>query len=486
MQLFTAEERASLNKKLENYLRPIRFRTSMVVPDATDGRTPFDSDFARVALSAPVRRLQDKTQVHPLPQYDFVRNRLTHSLEALCIARGLGLGVEKVLNENGLFEIGKVPTYHHAITSILETAALIHDIGNPPFGHSTETAVQNYFRNIKNPFIAQHFDALTPEQKTDLCNIEGNSQGLRILLHLALAKDKFSYNLTMPTMATIVKYPYSSTAGNKKGVGIPHEQEKFGYLQAEAEDYIKICQELGINPNGQRHPITYLLEAADDIAYGVCDIEDAYKNELIDAEFIQLKYAQSGYHDEAIDACIATLPDEDEVKEQANIQDLRIKMQSKMIVECTKTFCRNYKDIIEGNYKKELLKDSKAAQLKSFCKETMRDVFKDPEIKSKEAEAEKAVHYLLDGFLTAVLFLSPESQEKASESVLYSYISPNYRKVACEEGNNIPTDMYKTFLLVTDYIFGMTDRFLMSKYKDDDIRNMIKDLYNKIGVEQPA
>ena len=291
MKTFTAEERDELNRKLENYLRPIRFREPSVTPDATDGRTPFDSDFARVALSAPVRRLQDKTQVFPLPYYDFVRNRLTHSLEVLCIARGLGLGVEKVLSQNGLFEIGKIPQYHHAISSILGTASLIHDIGNPPFGHKIEKIIQNYFQNISSSFIKKKFDELNDNQKEDFYHIEGNVQGFRILRHLALAKDEFSYNLTMPTMATIVKYPYSSKRGNKNPKeGYPHEQEKFGYLNIEEQEYFKICDTLGMRHEGHRHPLTYLLEAADDIAYSVCDLEDVYKDGLISPDKIKEKF----------------------------------------------------------------------------------------------------------------------------------------------------------------------------------------------------
>ena len=474
---FSAEEREILNKKLENYLRPVRFRESEVIPDTTDGRTPFDSDFARVALSAPIRRLQDKTQVFPLPEYDFVRSRLTHSLEVLCIARGLGLGVEKVLSANGLFEIGKIDHYHHAITSILETAAMIHDIGNPPFGHKIEKTVQDFFKNIKNPFIEECFNQLNDLQKTDLQNIEGNSQGFRILRHLALAKDEYSYNLTMPTMSTIIR-------GNKKGVGIPHEQEKFGYLQAESEAYSQICSTLGLRPEGHRHPLTYLLEAADDIAYSVCDIEDAYKNGMVRAVELMKNYHECGYHDAEIDKCIETLASDDEVVEQYNIQSLRIKIQSKMIIECTKTFCRNYKKIIEGDYRRELLEDSDVALLKVFCKNTIKSVFKEEEIVEKEKEASEAVQFLLEGFLLEVLLLTPETPKDSWEYTLYKYISPNYRKIACEDGMDVPTDTYKKFLLVTDHIFGMTDGFLMKQYEDENVQSLIKALHEKLGIKE--
>lgn len=480
MRVFAAEERDSLNQKLENYLRPVRFRESSAHPDATDGRTPFDSDFARVALSAPVRRLQDKTQVFPLPYYDFVRNRLTHSLEVLCIARGLGLGVEKVLSQNGLFEVGKIPQYHHAITSILETAALVHDIGNPPFGHKIEKAIQAYFKNIPNLFIKKNFDKLSDSQKADLLNIEGNVQGFRILRHLALAKDEFSYNLTMPTMATIVKYPYSSLRGNKDSKeGYPHEQEKFGYLNAEENEYFKICDTLGMRHEGHRHPLTYLLEAADDIAYSVCDLEDVYKNGLIETAQIKKTFEQFkkeykknnnySFSDTKIEDLFFNLESDDMLTEEINMQNLRIQLQSKMIVECTKTFCEHYQEIMDGRYKGELLEDCgcDVRILKKVCKEIVSSIFDSPDIHQKIEEAINAAKYILTGLLNAILLLNVNTPLDAPEYLLYQKISRNYRKVACEIGVNVPTNTYKKFLLATDYVFGMTDSFLMNIYNDD-------------------
>ena len=479
MKTFTAEEREYLNRKLENYLRPIRFRESSVTPDSTDGRTPFDSDFARVALSAPVRRLQDKTQVFPMPYYDFVRNRLTHSIEVMCIARGLGLGVEKVLSKNGLFEVGNMSQYHHAISSILGTASLIHDIGNPPFGHKIEKAIQNYFKNIPSSFIQKKFDELNDNQKEDFYHIEGNVQGFRILRHLALAKDEFSYNLTMPTMATIVKYPYSSMRGNKESKeGYPHEREKFGYLNAEEQAYYKICDTLGMKHEGHRHPLTYLLEAADDIAYSVCDLEDVFKNELISANQIKEKFAQVkkeheekgiAFKDAKIEELITDLESAESLQGEIKMQGLRIQLQSKMIVECTKTFCEYYQEIMEGRYKGELLDDgdSDIKILKKVCKDIVSSIFESAEIHQKTTDAIKAVKYVLTGLLNAILLLDVKTPKDAPEYLLYKKISANYRKASCENGVDVPTDIYKKFLLATDYVFGMTDRFLMHIYADD-------------------
>ena len=212
-------------------ISPIRFRESSVKKDPTDGRNPFDSDYSRIVLSSHFRRLQDKAQVFPLERSDFIRTRLTHSLEVACFARGLGLGVEKHLLKKKIItetEIGYIPT-------ILEVAGLIHDIGNPPFGHFGEEIIKSYFQKIKSfsddNLIKNAFDSLTDEQQADFLNFDGNVQGFRILRKLGLAHDNFSYNLTMPILATIIKYPYSSLEGNKKmSDGGKYSQKKYGYF----------------------------------------------------------------------------------------------------------------------------------------------------------------------------------------------------------------------------------------------------------------
>lgn len=207
-------------------ISPIRFRDSRVVKDKSDGRNPFDSDYSRIMLSSHLRRLQDKAQVFPLERSDFIRTRLTHSLEVSCFARGLGLGVEKYLLDKNIItenELGYIP-------KILEVAGLIHDVGNPPFGHFGEEVIKSYFRQLNSPSanlnVSKAFESLSLEQKEDFLNFDGNVQGFRILRKLGLARDNDSYNLTMPVLATIIKYPYSSIDGNKKGENIAYSQKK--------------------------------------------------------------------------------------------------------------------------------------------------------------------------------------------------------------------------------------------------------------------
>ena len=281
-------------------------------------------------------------------------------------------------------------------------------------------------------------------------------------------------------MATIVKYPYSSLRGNKDYKdGFPHEQEKFGYLDAEENEYFKICDTLGMRHEGHRHPLTYLLEAADDIAYSVCDLEDVYKNGLIETAQIKKTFEQVkkeyiknnnySFSDTKIEDLFSNLDSDDSLTEEINMQNLRIQLQSKMIVECTKTFCEHYQEIMEGRYKGELLEDCgcDVQILKKLCKEIVSSIFDSPDIHQKIEEAINAVKYILTGLLNSILLLNVNTQIDAPEYLLYQKISLNYRKVACERGVNITTNTYKKFLLATDYVFGMTDSFLMNIYNDD-------------------
>lgn len=477
---YSYRKKRVLKARFETMLDAKRFRISDSKPDETDGRNDFDNDFSRIAMSAPIRRLKDKTQVFPMDEYDFSRNRLTHSVEVLCIARGLALGVEKVLQANGLYDLR-----HQELVSILQTAALTHDVGNPPFGHQGEYTIQSFFKDTiyNNPFFAEKFAQLEPIQQQDLKYIEGNVQGFRVLCKLGLARDEYSFNLTKPSLCSIIKYPYSSEEGNKKGKGIPHEMEKFGYLNSEKDRYFDICESLGLMEH-QRHPLTYLLEAADDIAYLVCDVEDGVRYGVIGIDKIQKvfkKYEKKNNYEE-IKNIVASLSDEDELQLECDIQSLRIKVQSKMIMACTKEFCLKFDKILRGTYRGELLKNSEAKVLRKIFKELGSVNIKSELVVAREREGREAIEYVLDGFLSAILLLTPQTPEYFPEYQLFSYISPNYRKMACEEGEEIPTNIYKKFLLVTDYVFGMTDHFLMKIYKNEDIHDLIQRVKSKIDT----
>lgn len=453
-----------MNEQFIKMLSPIRFRDSSVRQDASDGRVPFDSDYSRVMLSSHLRRLQDKAQVFPLEKSDFIRTRLTHSLEVSCFAKGLGLGVEKYLLAKKVIS----EEQKRFIPTILEVSGLIHDIGNPPFGHFGEEVIRNYFEAIEllptNNEIKIAFNTLTDTQKKDFCKFDGNVQGFRILRKLGLAKDIFSYNLTMPILSTIIKYPYSSLDGNKKKEdGGVYSQKKFGYFDSEKDCYYRIISELGLNEK-QRHPLTYLLEAADDIAYSVSDIEDGHKLGIITLDKIKKAFEKNG--------CEADL--RGLKKEESNmdlyIQTLRIKAQSKMLIECTKTYCKIFTQIVNGTFDDDLIKSSKAKNLRNAFEDLSIHNFSDIKVLKREILGQEVMSYLLNIFYNALfskeIFKDGKLNRKSTEYKIYSLISDNYKKIACEKGEEFPTNNYKKFMLITDYISGMTDSYALNLYQE--------------------
>ena len=252
-------------------------------PQRKDDRTEFQRDYDRLIFSAPFRRLQNKTQVFPLPRTIFVHNRLTHSLEVSSVGRSLGNDVSRLLLER---HPELRDTHFTELGSIVSAACLAHDLGNPPFGHSGERAIGTYFSEGEGQFLQSYVcrethDCLTPDQWNDLIHFEGNANAFRLLTHHFLGRRKGGFVMTYSTLASIVKYPFSSDlAGDKR---------KFGFFRSEVEDYRRIARELGIpqldSPEGSfryaRYPLVFLVEAADDICYQIMDIEDAHKLKLL-------------------------------------------------------------------------------------------------------------------------------------------------------------------------------------------------------------
>ena len=238
-----------------------------------ENRSEFQRDYDRLIFSAPFRRLQNKTQVFPLPGSIFVHNRLTHSLEVSCVGRSLGNDVSKALLERHP-ELGG--SYLTEIGSIVSAACLAHDLGNPPFGHSGERAISTFFSEGKGLPLKEE---LSEAQWEDLIHFEGNANAFRLLTHQFEGRRKGGFVLTYSTLASIVKYPYSSKLAGQKS--------KFGFFKPEEESFRRIADELGMKQLSNeplkyaRHPLVYLVEAADDICYQLMDIEDAHKLKLL-------------------------------------------------------------------------------------------------------------------------------------------------------------------------------------------------------------
>ena len=238
-------------------------------------RSDFQRDFDRLVFSSPFRRLQNKTQVFPLPGSIFVHNRLTHSLEVSCVGKSLAGEVLLLLGEKYASEpwVARMD----AIPEIVAAACLAHDLGNPPFGHSGERTISAYFSEGKGQQLKPHFNEW---QWNDLVHFEGNANSFRSLVHQFKGRRVGGFAMTYSTLASIVKYPYASLYAGEKG--------KFGFFSSEQEHFEKIATELGLIKLGEgrycRHPLVYLVEAADDICYQVMDIEDGHKLKIIGTE----------------------------------------------------------------------------------------------------------------------------------------------------------------------------------------------------------
>lgn len=423
-------------------------------PHREDDRSEFQRDFDRLIFSAPFRRLQNKTQVFPLPGSIFVHNRLTHSLEVSSVGRSLGNDVSRLLLER---HPHLQKTHLTEMGSIVSAACLAHDLGNPPFGHSGERAIGAYFseengRRYESYFCDETGDSLTPEQWQDLVHFEGNANAFRLLTHHFKGRREGGFVMTYSTLASIVKYPYPSSQASKKG--------KFGFFQSEMADYRKIAQELGIKKirNAQggeqyaRYPLVYLVEAADDICYQIMDIEDAHKLKILTTE--ETTHLLISFFDEAkqqeIKARLSTLDDANE-----QIVYLRSVVISLLESECVRVFTENEERILDGSFEGSLIDHISPTPDRAYrqCVETsVAKIYHARMVVDIEIAGHKVITRLLDLMLEAVTH-----SDRTYSKILISRVSPQYEILA-------PT-LYERMLAVLDYISGMTDVFALDLYR---------------------
>ena len=411
-----------------------------------DDRSEFQRDYDRLIFSAPFRRLQNKTQVFPLPGSIFVHNRLTHSLEVSCVGRSLGSSVALQL-------LSKHPdlsdSYISEIPSIVSAACLAHDLGNPPFGHSGEKAISTYFSEGKGLALKSHLSSM---EWNDLTHFEGNANAFRILTHQFLGRRKGGFVMTYSTLASIVKYPFSSQlAGNKS---------KFGFFITEENDYIQIANELGIKRLNEentptqfaRHPLVYLVEAADDICYQMMDIEDAHKLKLLTT-----KEAKELYE---------LFLDEDKMGRASKIYEfvsdtneqiayLRATVIGVLIQECTRVFIDNEDSILEGSFNGSLIKHISQPLKEAYDKCSniaVNKIYKSRDVVDIELAGFHVISTLLELMIDAV-----QSPEKTYSQLLINRVSSQY-------DINSPT-LYGKIQAVLDYISGMTDVYALDLYR---------------------
>ncbi len=447
------------SEKWKLLLGEIRFREKTPTIQA-DGRNPFENDYGRLISSAPIRRLQDKTQVFPLATNDYTRTRLTHSLEVSYIASSIGQSIEKYLLE----ERGDITSELKGnLSSLLRVGGLVHDLGNPPFGHFGEEAIKHFF----NLYFAQNTTTLNELEKADFENFDGNVQTFRILSKLYFFGDQYGYNLTYSSLGSIVKYPTNSLEGNKNPT-TQIAKKKFGYFASETETYKEINDHLKLN--NKRHPAVYLLEAADDIAFSAADIEDGIKLGIIDFHDIYSIFEKN--LDSNKEKVLIKLKDlrskfttNKEIDQNLIVQKFRIFTQQLMIEGVVNAFKENYEEIMSGDLQNELINISSAKDVRKAYKKLAYHIFDNKSILKKEIAGWEAIHGLLDIFIKAAKSDHFTASGNSYESHLYKIISATHREVYEKIETSLKSE-YAKFHLIVDFIAGMTDSYAISLFQE--------------------
>lgn len=446
-----------------------------------DIRSEFRKDYHRIIGSASFRRLQDKAQVYPLQRGDFVRTRLTHSLEVSSFAGSLGDTSFRRLIDDGTKGVNEL--VRENCCDVLECAGLVHDIGNPPFGHFGEFAIRQWFKEnfplLK--FRGEPVEGLLSEQmKADLLNFEGNAQALRVLtrLHLLMYPGK-GMNLTYALLNTIVKYPVSSVNIDKSSGDI--RTKKMGYYCSEQELFEEIIENTGAR--GCRYPLTFILEAADDLAYKTADIEDAAVKGYINFGLILSELRGERYRSlcktdaeaEELEKAAAQLEKSLNTARTFNMRDPElkaiqrwvVKLQSSLVYSASDAFCGNYEAIMEGELKTELFENSPARVLMLALGDiAYRLAFRSNDIVNSELSESAAMRLLLDKIVGAALRFDTE-EERIYDRDLVQVLSENYLDLCRRSCKDKPLteQCYYRLLFATDCISGMTDSYASDFYR---------------------
>lgn len=452
--------------------------------DKYDGRSPFDSDFDRIIFSYPFRRLQDKAQLFPLESNDFVRTRLTHSLEVAALAKSLGISIAKKISADEPDKYEWKDEHAKNLPKVLECGGLVHDLGNPPFGHYGEKTIgdklTDFFEDLNKKNEAFKKITLSGQQRADIKNFEGNSQSFRILTHLQCIKDEFGYHMTSALLSSIVKYPVNSIDGNrKKDPDIRFH--KFGFFLPEQETIKEVFTNTGLIGEGDsyiRHPLTFLMEAADDMAYCAGDIEDGFKKHLFSIKEL-IKSFKEFPSDAKVKQLIAALEDIDEAdvyySEEKKVQDVRIILQRIMFHSIIQSFMDNYDSIMTGKFTKELIEVSGVNNLRECLKKiTRKYLFSNNEVISKEIMGGKIISELVTLYGKGLFNVEKDGTTISFDKRIMAMISSDYLEVFRKTINcnkdfkNIEinsNNIYYILLLIADQISGMTDTYCLSLYR---------------------
>ena len=419
----------------------------LVTKEQSHSRTQFQRDYDRIIFSSPFRRMQNKTQVFPLPGSVFVHNRLTHSLEVASVGRSLGsmfverAESEKQLPENMLFQ---------EIGSVVSAACLAHDMGNPPFGHSGEDAIAHFFKKSSEPRLRAE---LTASEWKDFTLFDGNANAFRLLSHQFNGRREGGFALTYTTLASIVKYPFESMLTDKP---------KFGFFQSEKALFERIANELGlIKLNDDparycRHPLVFLVEAADDICYQLMDLEDAHKLKIHGYDLTRelfMSFFDPQLEAKQISRMNETLRVVSDPNEQ--IAYLRASVIGKLAKECIDTFWQHQDEILSGGFQHPLIDHvhpTSLAAIKTIKEVSIKNIYNDRSVVEVEISGYQIIGTLLEVFVEAMLNPEEEISKKMKRLIPAQY--DGQHPTTCEKVQS-----------VVDFVSGMTDLYALDLYR---------------------
>lgn len=409
------------------------------VSPARDDRRGFDRDYQRVLFSRPFRRLLDKTQVFPLPVDDHVHNRLIHSVEVASVGRTLGTWAGECLRDKGILVRDVAPS---SLGDIVASACLMHDIGNPPFGHAGEDAIAAWFRGDG----ANLLEGLSDAEQMDLQHFEGNAQSFRVVTRLEMyGEDQGGMQLTFATLGAVAKYPQASV--HRQGGHVA--RKKFGYFQADEKLFEQVATALGLRlieaGAWTRHPLAYLVEAADDVCYSILDLEDGYTLGFVDdTKIIELLVAVVGKESRGI----TTDPRE-------RVAYLRARAVNRLVEQLVLAFVEHQNAILSGVLEKPLSDLIPAhAALERIRADTRKLCYNAPEVLRIELAGYEVLGGLLEVFAKAVHAKKPDKRQCRALNLMRL------------EPRRQDESVYPRLLRVTDYLSGMTDSFALRLYKE--------------------
>ncbi|MDN4602869.1 dNTP triphosphohydrolase [Paenibacillus sp. F6_3S_P_1C] len=450
---------------------------------------PFDFDYRRIVQSASFRRLQDKTQVYPLEKIDFVRTRLTHSLEVSAIAEGIGQLIVKNLHEYHLKNSGVVID---ELPDVLKCAGLIHDLGNPPFGHFGEYVIQAWFKknlsNLQFKGLPLYMDkgecVLKDYLAKDFCNFDGNAHTFRIVNRLHIDRGMSGLNLTNAVLSAIGKYTVPSTDIRKDE---KITAKKIGYLYSEREDILTIAKDVGTladdNKTIHRHPLSFIVEAADDIAYRLADLEDTFKKGLVSlSDLISYMDGRINHYTTAADLTktsqlikeLSKLRTEDKDSDYNILNTWLFEVQIHLMNVAKFSFTKNYPDILAGTYNHDLFKNTYHEYTMKILKDvSVEYAFSNKDVNILELSSEVIIEYFLNKLVPALIKYETSEMSPVDEKFIKlisdNYLM-NYKLVATKLGsemNGSELEMHKLYhriLVAVDFIAGMTDTYARDLY----------------------